>query len=70
MRTNIELVESLCGFRKVVRTLDDRDLVLSTLPGEVTKHADIKFVPNEGIKYYFSRLKSHLKYVLILICIL
>jgi DnaJ family protein A protein 1 len=34
MRMNIELVESLCGFQRVVKTLDDRDLVITAIPGE------------------------------------
>lgn len=45
---DIELVEALCGFQKLIRTLDDRDLVLTTIPGEVTKHADVKCVLSEG----------------------
>ena len=31
----LQLVESLCGFQKVIRTLDDRELLLTTLPGKV-----------------------------------
>lgn len=49
---DIELVEALCGYQKIIRTLDDRDLVISSNPGDVTKHADVKFVPNEGIFYF------------------
>ena len=33
MQMEITLVESLCGFHRVIRTLDDRDLVISALPG-------------------------------------
>lgn len=33
MDMDLELVEALCGFRKTIRTLDDRTLVLSTIPG-------------------------------------
>lgn len=49
IRMNIELVEALCGFQKVIRTLDDRDIVITVLPGEVTKHGDVKCVMNEGV---------------------
>jgi DnaJ family protein A protein 1 len=35
MRMNIELVEALCGFQKVIKTLDDRDLVITAIPGEL-----------------------------------
>ncbi|XP_077301181.1 dnaJ heat shock protein family (Hsp40) member A4-like [Arctopsyche grandis] len=52
LRMDIELVEALCGFQKLIRTLDDRDLVLTTIPGEVTKHADVKCVLSEGMPQY------------------
>lgn len=29
----IQLVEALCGFQKVIKTLDDRDLVITAIPG-------------------------------------
>lgn len=29
----IHLVEALCGFQKVIKTLDDRDLVITAIPG-------------------------------------
>jgi hypothetical protein len=32
---NIELVEALCGFQRVIKTLDDRDLVVTAIPGEL-----------------------------------
>lgn len=52
MRLNIELVEALCGFQKVIRTLDERDIVITVLPGEVTKHGKVKCVLNEGTYIY------------------
>lgn len=52
MRMNIELVEALCGFQKVIRTLDERDLVITVLPGEVTKYGKVKCVLNEGMPMY------------------
>ncbi|XP_044734752.1 dnaJ homolog subfamily A member 1 [Chrysoperla carnea] len=52
MRMNIELIESLCGFQKVIRTLDNRDLVITAIPGEVTKHGDVKCIMNEGMPQY------------------
>ncbi|XP_012260458.2 dnaJ homolog subfamily A member 1 [Athalia rosae] len=52
MRMQLELVEALCGFQKVIRTLDERDLVVTCIPGEVTKHGDIKCVLNEGMPVY------------------
>ncbi|GBP59469.1 DnaJ homolog subfamily A member 1 [Eumeta japonica] len=52
IRLTIELVEALCGFQKVIRTLDDRDIVITVMPGEVTKHAEVKSVLNEGMPMY------------------
>lgn len=52
MRMNIELVEALCGYQRVIKTLDDRDLVITAIPGEVTKHGDVKCVMNEGMPQY------------------
>lgn len=48
----IELVESLCGFQKTIKTLDDRTLVITSLPGEVIKDNEIKCVMNEGMPVY------------------
>lgn len=33
----------------MIRTLDDRDIVITVLPGEVTKHGEVKCVLNEGL---------------------
>lgn len=52
MRMHIELVEALCGFQKVIRTLDGRDLVITSLPGTVTKTGDLKCIQNEGMPMY------------------
>jgi len=35
LRLEIELVEALCGFQKVIKTLDDRSLVISAVAGKV-----------------------------------
>ncbi|TWW75706.1 dnaJ homolog subfamily A member 4 [Takifugu rubripes] len=52
MKMNLKLVEALCGLKKTVETLDNRLLVISTQPGEVIKHGDIKCVENEGMPFY------------------
>lgn len=52
IRMDIELIEALCGFQKVIRTLDDRDLLITTLPGEVIKNGEVKCVLNEGMPQY------------------
>ncbi|XP_006789362.1 dnaJ homolog subfamily A member 1 [Neolamprologus brichardi] len=52
LRMDIKLVEALCGFRNTVQTLDNRTLVISSQPGEVIKHNDVKCVMNEGMPLY------------------
>lgn len=52
LRMNIELVEALCGFQKIIHTLDDRDLLITIIPGEVTKHGDVKYIIGEGMPQY------------------
>lgn len=52
MRMQLEIVEALCGFQKVIRTLDGRDLLVHQLPGNVTKHGDLKCILNEGMPIY------------------
>ncbi|KAG1695544.1 DnaJ subfamily A member 1 [Nymphon striatum] len=49
MKMELELVESLCGFQKSIKTLDDRYLMISSLPGNVIKTGDVKCVLNEGM---------------------
>lgn len=48
----LELVESLCGFQKSIKTLDERELVMTMYPGEVMKHNDIRCILNEGMPQY------------------
>jgi len=52
MRMPLQLVESLCGFQKVIKTLDSRDLVVTNLPGEVVKHDSFKSILGEGMPQY------------------
>lgn len=52
MHMQLQLVESLCGFQKIIRTLDDRDLLITSYPGEVMKHEAIKYVSGEGMPQY------------------
>ncbi|XP_028813818.1 dnaJ homolog subfamily A member 1 [Denticeps clupeoides] len=52
MKMNIKLVEALCGFKKTVSTLDNRTLVVSSPPGQVVKHNDVKCVEGEGMPVY------------------
>ncbi|XP_071387550.1 dnaJ homolog subfamily A member 1 [Centroberyx affinis] len=52
MKMDIKLVDALCGFKKTVHTLDNRTLIITSQPGEVVKHNDIKCVQNEGMPIY------------------
>ena len=52
MKMQITLMEALCGFQKVIKTLDNRQLVLNVLPGEIIKPGDIKCILNEGMPVY------------------
>ncbi|XP_017886584.1 dnaJ homolog subfamily A member 1 [Ceratina calcarata] len=52
IRMQLELVEALCGFQKVIRTLDARDLVITSYPGSVIRHGDLKCILNEGMPTY------------------
>lgn len=52
MRMELLLTEALCGFQKCIKTLDDRDLVVTVIPGEVIKHGAVKCILNEGMPQY------------------
>jgi DnaJ family protein A protein 1 len=52
MKCEISLTEALCGFKKIVHTLDNRNLVIQTIPGEVVKNGAIKCVFGEGMPTY------------------
>uniref|UniRef100_A0A2K6SG96 CR-type domain-containing protein n=1 Tax=Saimiri boliviensis boliviensis TaxID=39432 RepID=A0A2K6SG96_SAIBB len=52
MCMDIQLVEALCGFQKLISTLDSRTIVITSHPGQIVKHGDIKCVPNEGMPIY------------------
>ncbi|XP_014664928.1 PREDICTED: dnaJ homolog subfamily A member 1-like [Priapulus caudatus] len=58
LKLELELVEALCGFQKVIRTLDERELVITSIPGEVVKHGDIKCVIGEGMPMYRNPLEK------------
>lgn len=45
----IMLTDALCGFRKIIKTLDNRDLLITQLPGQVIKTKDVKYVRGEGM---------------------
>jgi len=52
MKMDITLTEALCGFRRPIKTLDNRTIVITSHPGEVIKPNDSKCVLNEGMPMY------------------
>ena len=38
MKLQLTLTEALCGFQKAIKTLDNRQLVITALPGKSTIH--------------------------------
>ena len=49
MNINIKLVEALCGFSRNIKTLDNRTLHFTVLPGEVISDGTIKVIHGEGM---------------------
>lgn len=58
MKMPIQLVEALCGFNRVIKTLDDRELVITSPPGEVIKHEMTKCIMDEGMPLYKNPLEK------------
>ncbi|XP_077174479.1 dnaJ homolog subfamily A member 4 isoform X1 [Paroedura picta] len=58
MKMSIQLAEALCGFKKTIETLDERVLVITSKPGEVIKHGDLKCIYNEGMPTYKNPLEK------------
>lgn len=52
IKMDITLAEALTGFKKSIKTLDDRQIIISSLPGEFIKPGEIKAVLNEGMPMY------------------
>lgn len=52
MQKEISLVEALCGFQNTIKTLDNRQLVIHTVPGEVIQDKMVKCVMGEGMPIY------------------
>jgi len=52
MEMEITLTEALCGFKKTVTHLDDRQLLVSAPPGLVVKDGAIKIIHSEGMPTY------------------
>jgi len=52
LKVDVNIREALCGFSRVIRTLDGRDIAVSTTYGRVLKHGAIMQVEGEGFPTY------------------
>jgi len=52
MKMNISISEALTGFQRVVKTLDKREILITSPPGEVVQHGMVKAVSDEGMPRY------------------
>lgn len=43
MKMDINITEALCGFKKLITTLDNRSLVIQTIPGKFQKSINMYF---------------------------
>lgn len=60
MKMELELADALCGFTRIVKTLDNRTLVITSQPGEVIRPNKPKCVLDEGMpqqRYHFNKGK-------------
>ena len=48
MKLDIDVYESLCGMKRAVKTLDNREITISTRPGEVIQ------IPTKFSKMFFN----------------
>ena len=52
LEKKITLKEALLGFNFQLRYLDGKDITISSVPGEVVSHGDIKTVKGKGLPFY------------------
>lgn len=52
MCLDIKLVEALCGFQKPICAFDNWTAVITSHPGQIVKHGDIKCVLDGGMPIY------------------
>ncbi|KAG1688796.1 DnaJ subfamily A member 2 [Nymphon striatum] len=60
---SITLTEALCGFSFTLKHLDDRELIVKNLPGNVVKPGTIRTVQEEGMPLYKSPFEKGNLYV-------
>jgi len=52
MKMEISVSEALTGFNRVISTLDKREILITSKPGEVIEHGMVKSVSDEGMPQY------------------
>jgi len=52
MKMDVSVSEALTGFKRVVKTLDKREILIASKPGEVIEHGMVKSVEDEGMPRY------------------
>ncbi|KAM6437821.1 dnaJ homolog subfamily A member 1-like [Liasis olivaceus] len=54
VQREVPLVDTLCGCKQVIQTLDNRRLLVFSRPGCVIKPGDVRCIPNERMPAYRS----------------
>lgn len=65
MEMEIQLVEALCGFQRVIKHLDDRQILVTSPKGAIIKDGDVRVVAGEGMPKYkdpFEKGKLFIKF--------
>ena len=52
MKMTITLSEALCGFKRLIPTLDGRTLLVTSEPGEIVRPGELKCIEHEGMPTY------------------
>ena len=66
IQQSINITEDLCGFEKIIKTLDDRSLLIQTVPGEMIETDEVKCVYGKGMLTHrspFEKGKLIIKFV-------
>jgi DnaJ family protein A protein 1 len=58
MDITLNITEALCGFKRTIKTLDGRTLVMQTLPGEVVHNGELRCILNEGMPIYKNSMEK------------
>jgi len=56
----LDLVDALCGFQKTIKTLDDRTLLVTSLPGRWCSPVIVLIAYNRSVFYAVLQTEMHL----------